>query len=665
MNELYIDDRLVDLGADTKVGLTLQVNDIAEMVDRQGTFSNTFKTPKSKTNKEIYEHAELVNSVTSKPYRKLPAKYIQDGIELVQSGYSEFKSAGDFYEQTIFGGILDFFSQINGKKLSDLDLTEFDHVWDLDTVFNSRVNTEGYIYALIEWSDDIGYMPNSAREVYAGALFQCMFVHTLISKIFEGTTYTIGGDLVSTDKYRKRLFPFQLDKLENSAEFVSAQTFRVSVLPVQNYVLPLTTVPAPPLVSPFAGRYYVIPKVIFNNETSGGSFDTGDNFASGLFTARFKGSYRFTFSITYSTSNTGSGTPNTGLYVRFKNQSAATVHTDNESFVGHATNRVFQTTSGFIIMNAGDTIQVELEFFSILSSGNFTWTIHPETFFKNEMSNSILFGSDIVMSGLMPNMTQEELIKSVAIQLGIIFEPDNVNKVIYFKQMGDVYENIPKAINMTNKLDMSKEIKVSFREGGYAQKNWLRYKENTEVTKSGLIPTKGLGDGSFRIADENLDLEKDLFVLPFTATEDVIRMTGLGVCRIPKLNAGTITNKTGLRMVMLNRVNITGGDLRWHNIGSDRFSSADIPLTYFIDDTKLDSLGFDRFLLSVEYSQFIDQMLNNFKKVEGKFKLSVKDVQNFDFFIPWYLDQYSNHFYVNKIKSFISGKLTSVELIRM
>ena len=130
-----------------------------------------------------------------------------------------------------------------------------------------------------------------------------------------------------------------------------------------------------------------------------------------------------------------------------------------------------------------------------------------------------------------------------------------------------------------------------------------------------------------------------------------------------------MVNKTGLRMVMLNRQDITGGDIIYRdetpNVGLTLDSSTSIPLTYFIDDTKLDSLGFDRFLLSVEYNEFINQMMNNFKKVEGKFKLEIKDVHNFDFFTPWYLDQYSNHFYVNKIKSFIKGQLTSVELVKM
>ena len=212
-NELFIDGQSVDLGKGTKIGLTLQVNDIAEVVDRQGNFSNTFKTPKSQTNKIIYEHAEQVNSITNIPYRKLPAKYVQDGIELVSNGYCEFKSASDFYEQTIFGGILDFFSQIKGKKITDLDLSAYDHTWDLATIFASRVNTDGYIYPLIDFNDDSDtlippYFGFSDRNIDARTLFPAMFIHTLIEKIFEGTTYTLAGAITLTNRYKNRLLPF-------------------------------------------------------------------------------------------------------------------------------------------------------------------------------------------------------------------------------------------------------------------------------------------------------------------------------------------------------------------------------------------------------------------------------------------------------------------------
>jgi hypothetical protein len=45
--------------------------------------------------------------------------------------------------------------------------------------------------------------------------------------------------------------------------------------------------------------------------------------------------------------------------------------------------------------------------------------------------------------------------------------------------------------------------------------------------------------------------------------------------------------------------------------------------------------------------------------------LTPQDVQDFDPFIPVYLEKYGSYFYVNKIKNFVAGKLTKVELIRL
>lgn len=646
MDELYVDSKLVDLGDNTKVGITMQVNDIAEMEDRQGNFSNTFKTPKTQTNQKIYEHADVVNSGTVMPYRKLPVKYVQDGIELVPSGYCKVVSAGNFYEQTIYSGILDFFSQIKGKKMSDLDLSAYDHTWDLATVFGSRLNTDGYIYSIIDWSDDQAYIDNVTRQVDARTLFVNMFCSTLVEKIFEPTSYSFDGAVTLLPKYLKRLFPFQLDKLEYPEDYVSEQLFRAR----RNKKIQTFTVPAQ-TAAPVGQNV-----VTLNDDSSVGYFDNPKTFntTTGKWTVSATGKYTFTVDTIISITNCA--TYNIAVF-----RERGGVDTLIDQLVvgvgGSVTNQVRNFTTVQTSLLKGDIIRLEI---GAITTATSTLIIHTGTAMKNAFDKTIQWGGDIFMSSLIGDMNQEDFLKALANQLAIVFVPDNVDKVIHFKQFKELYDNIPNAVDMSDKIDDKQEIKVTYRKSGYAQKNWLKYREDSSNT------VKGYGDGFFFIGDENLDLEKTLFTLPFAASEDVVRLIGLGVVKIPKLHAGAFTNKTQPRMIMLNSSALTGGDLVYvDGVGGSLQSSASIPLTYFIDDGENDSLGFDRNLLNQEWNKFVNNIMNNFKQIDASFRLSIKDVHNFDFFKPWYFAQYSNYFYVNKIKDFIKNRLTGVELIKM
>jgi uncharacterized protein YqkB len=51
--------------------------------------------------------------------------------------------------------------------------------------------------------------------------------------------------------------------------------------------------------------------------------------------------------------------------------------------------------------------------------------------------------------------------------------------------------------------------------------------------------------------------------------------------------------------------------------------------------------------------------------LEEEILLSAQDVEEFNQFIPIYIEKYGQYFFVNKIKNFVAGKTTKVELIRI
>ena len=72
-----------------------------------------------------------------------------------------------------------------------------------------------------------------------------------------------------------------------------------------------------------------------------------------------------------------------------------------------------------------------------------------------------------------------------------------------------------------------------------------------------------------------------------------------------------------------------------------------------------------QYLIDTFYDKLVNKMLVRDKTIEEQFLLTDQDIEEFDQFTPIYLHQYGAYFYVNKIKNYISGQLTTVELIRL
>jgi hypothetical protein len=70
-------------------------------------------------------------------------------------------------------------------------------------------------------------------------------------------------------------------------------------------------------------------------------------------------------------------------------------------------------------------------------------------------------------------------------------------------------------------------------------------------------------------------------------------------------------------------------------------------------------------IFDMGYAILQDRMLKHARLIEDKFYLTPEDVEKFDPSIPVFIEKYGSYFYVNKIKNFELGKLTSCELIKL
>ena len=93
MIEILINDKRLDLSDLTKVGVTYCANNIGELQNRQGNFSNTFKIPITKNNSTLLEWSNLQTSISNIPYQKNNCTLIHNGVEIVSNGIAILNSS--------------------------------------------------------------------------------------------------------------------------------------------------------------------------------------------------------------------------------------------------------------------------------------------------------------------------------------------------------------------------------------------------------------------------------------------------------------------------------------------------------------------------------------------------------------------------------------------
>lgn len=627
---LYLSDTLITLNADTVIELTLQVNDISEVKDRQGNHSNQFSIPMTKENRAALESTEIIANVSDLPYTKIPAKVIQKGVE-IQNGYAILEQAGDDFEITVYSGNSSFFETISGKKLSDLSLFEFDFIWNKLRVLDLIDATDGIIYPLV----DFGNAPVLTRTIDVHYLTPWIFVKTLVDKIFDAAGWTPEGAFLESDFYENLII--SLPTLDQKEEYLlaEAETSGLQLSGASNFI-------------------------DFDTETEDAqdTFITGGSMQSETVTvspggtgsfwrykAHGKGKYSFRIFVDYAAAIGSAGTVTvyrkpTGLstLVSVATISIAAAETDNHTF-----------DIEDLDMDDGDALMVR---FTSVSSN---LTILSATFSCYKAEAAVTFGHIFPVAENLPDMTQTDFLKAI-FQIGCITcQPVPFSNTLRLVQFSEIIANKAIALDWSDKVDYSENPIIEYHNNSYAQTNWLRYKADETVFAN-------LGDGSFSIADETLEKEKTLFTLPFAASEMVNKLGGLNLPEYLRID-GSDVKEGSARIAILARETLDS-PVTYTDGSSSSANNDPENLCYFILDTKDISLGFGNNLIETYYPDFVNTM-NDFKRITLPILINQIDISELDHFIPVYITKYAQYFYLNKINSWVDGLPVKTTLVKI
>lgn len=195
----------MDLLPDNVIALSFAVNTLFDVKTIQGNVSNNITLPKTKNNLKALGFVEDLNIDLSKTIRKrATCRYVKNGIEIIPKGSVDYRGVNSRgIPIVITSGNIDFFDLVDGS-IQKLNLVEYDHVFDYNTIVASRLRRDGYIYPVVNYGD----LNNGSTRINTRTMRPATFVKSVVNKIVEETGFNLINDLetnpLTEDQYSRR-----------------------------------------------------------------------------------------------------------------------------------------------------------------------------------------------------------------------------------------------------------------------------------------------------------------------------------------------------------------------------------------------------------------------------------------------------------------------------
>ncbi len=514
---LYINDELIDL-YDEAITFKFQIADIGNITSRKSSYSYTVKIPRTAKNIRIFDMLGITGNQSTKPYELVSCRYVIDGLLLVNNGYAIIQGKGDNFTLNVIDGVKSLNDTLEDLVLTDLNLSDLNHVLTLDNYIDSFSNTSGFIYGLA----DFGFGVDSGI-VNANEQAPCIFVHTLIRKIFEDNGLTLQGDFfTSNEQYLSEvLTPYQGIDIENVT--LSSVSKGVCLLDEVSYSSRVPTITSKTEQFPLTDSS-LIDEVVSN--------DTLVIYEDGM--------YNFNFVTTLNLEYTSAR-----MIIKVNGDAQVYIWLTESTTIYNAT----------LSLNTGDVITFFIEAQSI---GGYDQD-EDEDGIYNEfylLSYSASFSLSVYLKeGQLINvadyidedLTQLTLLKDVINRYCLMLQPIRKTKEFEFKPLEEILADRDGAEDWTGKfISLEEEYQCD-----YAQKNnFVNSYDKEEDSYSNDVEDEDFNifsfedkDGVLEINNKNLDSESDLYSSSFNIPERVGTRASQKIYSIPIWTEGDETTE--------------------------------------------------------------------------------------------------------------------------
>lgn len=161
-HELYIDNILMDVDENTKVTMALRSNFLRDVSEITGNSTYTVQLPLTARNREAIGASDVLAVSSLYPYLKHTAKYIRDGVPIIENGVAVLVGVTDKIEILITWGINSNIARLfgDGLKLPELPITNWVEYTQTPSIptwygFRNSAPTSFLFYAHADYNDPL------------------------------------------------------------------------------------------------------------------------------------------------------------------------------------------------------------------------------------------------------------------------------------------------------------------------------------------------------------------------------------------------------------------------------------------------------------------------------------------------------------------------------
>ena len=519
--ELYINNTLVELDKSIPFPLTFQISDIRDLSSRKGASSKTITLPGTRINSNIMStvFALTTSDSTSSsvvigfdPSIKASARYYQDGIlqfdGIIQLKECIKKNGAWSFNMVMFADQIDIMALLKNYKIRELGWSEYNHnltalnqtnSWsgiiqkngvDYNNYSGTEWLGEGYYYGLI----DYGFDRASAEHFEVDQIPPQVFVKSIVDKMFLAIGVTYDSDFFDSQLFKKLLLAYEGGILPTidpaTALLQSIETDQINNSDgyiVSNLLLGTSFSPG---VFTFGGSSQIYTTNVNYSCDSGTNVDPSSQIQTSqpfLFIAEQEGDYVLNYSGTHDVNvdfYLPSGGSNDGttfaqiqarcmLYVNGQNiadeiiwynevSSSSLLNSFSASF----------NTSFDLNLNVSDSVELVIEFINYGANVtdstatdaqmNFLVSANPCSLDIEYSTQVISPGNSFNVKSFLPDMDCFTFFKGLVSMFNLYIKPDSNDPYkLYINPLNDFYNGSANALNWTELLDESKEIKVT------------------------------------------------------------------------------------------------------------------------------------------------------------------------------------------------------------
>lgn len=647
MKRIFIGDTEMEGVASAVIALTKRGMDFSDLSRRTFDYTNTFKAPSTPVNDALFGNAKNYRSRTSFPYMLQDVKLIDDGIEVISFGRAYLQRAsGGGYEMFIVSGGKGFFDDLAGKKLWDLSGLKYPyHLSALVGPAAYRSSASGLVCPVCYAGKD-----PAGTDVPTSLAF--IYYKDVMDRIFTDAGYKKKGDVFADSKYLNMVVGANGSVNGYEPRFSSDRAVKVYVAANQN-------------INAGAGQYVNFTG-IQNAGTSPKGYWDGTSKYLGSDADITAGEIMFDVNVVLSLTLT---VP-VGSTVKVMLRNAATdidtiatvVGTGSAQVVNYDFNTANYLSGGgwaispaYARNGAGD-VSIQVDRVSGLNPVPVTvtaGTLEITPFLRPSLGSSLLaIQTWGYYAQLLPDMNQSEFLRDFMVRFGLVAR-ENSKGEIEFTRIETAINTQVNAVDMTGKR-VNEIDDVNFTPLSYAQKNLFTYAKNDNAADATV------SDGYFTIDSEVIAAEATVYASPWSKTASRI-YNGINCAYVPVFTneaykLPTIRNEDGGPRLLLVR---------------DRYSFepatypggafAGYKVAYFEDAMQASSMKFQQ---SVDqcYPSLVNA-LQKAKLVKRYYYMTAIDFVRIN--PASTLFDTDAHWAIAEVSSFVSGKPTAVQILKL